>query len=95
MKALFAPLLLLVMLGPSLSALGAGPPEPDGKAAFRMILSQADLNKDGRLSAAECHAMWKDKRMAQKNCSFWDVDKDGVITEAEYVRQASSLGKKR
>lgn len=97
MKALSVPLLLLVMLGPlpSPPALGAGPPEPDGKAAFRMILSQADANKDGKLSAAECQAMWKDKRMAQKNCSFWDVDKDGLITEAEYVRQASSLGRKR
>ena len=95
MKALFARPLLVLMLATALPGHAAGPPEPDGKAAYRMILSQADTNKDGKLSAAECHAMWKDKTMAQKNCSFWDVDKDGLITEAEYVRQASSFGRKR
>jgi Ca2+-binding EF-hand superfamily protein len=76
-------------------AWAAGPPEHNIREAFRMILSQADTNKDGKLSAAECRAMWKDKGTADKNCGFWDVDKDGVITEAEYVQQASSFGKKK
>ena len=95
MKALPVLPWLLMMLGLSLPARAAGPPVPDSQAAYRMILSQADVNKDGRLSAAECQAMWKDKTVAQKNCAFWDVDKDGLITEAEYVRQTSSFGKKR
>lgn len=30
-----------------------------------------------------------------EDCSFWDADKDGFITEAEYVKQASSFGTKR
>ena len=95
MKALFARPLLVLMLATALPGHAAGPPEPDGKAAYRMILSQADTNKDGKLSAAECRAMWKDKDIAEKNCGFWDVDKDGFITEAEYVKQGSSFGKKK
>jgi|GEM_PF-3460213 len=30
--------------------------------------------------------------MATKNCTFWDVNKDGFITEDEYVKQGMSLG---
>ena len=47
------------------------------------------------ISAAECMAIYKDKGTAEKNCSFWDVDKDGTITEEEYVQQALSMGKKK
>lgn len=73
----------------------AGPPEDNIRQAYRMILSQADANKDGRLSAAECMAIYKDKSTAEKNCSFWDANKDGTITEEEYVKQALSMGKKK
>ncbi len=76
-------------------ALAAGPSELNIRDAFKMILSQADVNKDGKLSAAECRAMWKDSLTAEKNCGFWDVDKDGVITEDEYVKQASGFGRKK
>lgn len=69
--------------------------EQRARDAFRMILEQADTNKDGKLSMAECMAMYKDKNMAEKNCTFWDINKDGIITEDEYVKQASSLGKKK
>lgn len=73
----------------------AGPSEDNIRQAYRMILSQADANKDGRLSAAECMAIYKDKSTAEKNCSFWDANKDGTITEEEYVKQALSMGKKK
>jgi len=73
----------------------AGPPEQNIREAYRMILSQVDANKDGKLSVAECMAIYKDKGMAKRNCTFWDADKDGIITEAEYVRQGSNLGKKK
>ena len=63
--------------------------------AFNMILSQTDTNKDEKLSVTECQAIYKDKNMAEKNCTFWDINKDGIITEDEYVKQASSLGKKK
>lgn len=76
-------------------AYAAGPPEDNIRQAYRMILSQADANKDGRLSAAECMAIYKDKSTAEKNCSFWDANKDGTITEEEYVKQALSMGKKK
>jgi hypothetical protein len=73
----------------------AGPSEDNIRQAYRMILSQADSDKDGKLSTAECLAIYKDKSTAEKNCSFWDVDKDGTITEGEYVQQALSMGKKK
>jgi hypothetical protein len=73
----------------------AGPSEDNIRQAYRMILSQADANKDGKLSAAECMAIFKDKSAAEKNCSFWDIDKDGIITEDEYVQQALNIGKKK
>jgi EF hand len=73
----------------------AGLPEKNIREAYKMILSQADTNKDGKLSVAECMAGYKDKSMAEKNCTFWDADKDGIITEDEYVKQVSNLGKKK
>ncbi|MBK6469238.1 MAG: hypothetical protein IPF94_00530 [Betaproteobacteria bacterium] len=95
MKAVIAFAAGLTTLAAASQAFAAGPPEQNIRQAYQMILSQADTNKDGKLSAAECRAMWKDKDAAEKNCGFWDVDKDGVITEAEYVKQASSFGRKK
>lgn len=95
MKTFMALAAGLAMLAVALQADPAGPPELTRRQAYQMILSQADTNKDGKLSAAECRAMWKDKDTAEKNCGFWDVDKDGVITEAEYVKQGSSFGKRK
>ena len=40
-------------------------------------------------------AIYKDKSTAEKNCSFWDANKDGTVTEEEYVQQALSMGKKK
>lgn len=95
MKTFIALAAGLTMLAVAFQAGAAGPLEHNSRQAYQMILSQADTNKDGKLSAAECRAMWKDQGTAEKNCGFWDADKDGVITEAEYVKQASSFGKKK
>jgi len=73
----------------------AGPPEQNSRKAFQMILSQVDANKDGKLSVAECKRIYTDKLLAEKHCTFWDADKDGVITEDEYVKQGASLSKKK
>jgi hypothetical protein len=81
----------MVMVSPGYAAA----PEQNIRQAFKMILSQADANKDGKLSVEECMSIYKDKGMAEKNCTFWDVDKDGTITEDEYVMQASNMGKKK
>jgi hypothetical protein len=73
----------------------AGPPEQNIREAYKMILPQGDANKDGKFSVTECMALYKDKSIAERNCTFWDVDKDGIITEDEYVKQVSSIGKKK
>jgi len=92
LTVLAAILLVFVITAPVFSE---GPPEQNTREAYRMILSQADTNRDGKLSATECKAIYRDKKMAEKNCTFWDVNRDGTITEEEYVRQALSLGKKK
>ena len=63
--------------------------------AYKQILAEADKDKDGNLSLAECKAMWKDAATGEKNCTFWDADHDGAITEDEYVSQAKSIQRKR
>jgi hypothetical protein len=73
----------------------AGPSDELARDAFRQIVSQADTNRDGKLSLAECKAIYKDAAMAERNCTFWDVNKDGTITEDEYASQAMSMGKRK
>jgi hypothetical protein len=75
------------------NAQGVGPSDARTKAAFKTILSTADTNKDGKLSLQECYAGWKDKKMAEKNCKYWDANGDGTITEDEYVKQSKKLMK--
>jgi len=94
MKTVIAPVAFLLTLTGLTPGLAAGPPEQNIREAYKMILSQADANKDDVLSAAECRAIWKDPHIAEKKCGFWDVDKDGLITEAEYVKQGSGFGRK-
>jgi hypothetical protein len=31
--------------------------------------------------------------MAEKNCNYWDANKDGIITEDEYVKQGMKDGR--
>lgn len=95
MKCVIASATLFIVSVSVSPGYAAGPPEQNIREAYKMILSQVDANKDGKLSVAECMAIYKDKSMAKKNCTFWDVDKDGTITEAEYVKQGSSFGKKK
>jgi hypothetical protein len=72
----------------------AGPSDAGAKKAFQQIMAAADTNKDGKLTVEECMAMFKNKKMGETNCKFWDANKDGVITEAEYVAQARKQMKK-
>ncbi|MBI4688175.1 MAG: hypothetical protein HY756_10440 [Nitrospirae bacterium] len=85
-------LITVVIVSPGRTA---GPPEKNIREAYKLLLSQLDANKDGKLSVAECKIIYKDKSTAEKNCTFWDADKDGIITEDEYVKQGSSLGRKK
>jgi Ca2+-binding EF-hand superfamily protein len=72
-----------------------GLPDEMARNAYKQVLFEADKNKDGKLSVAECKAMFKDKIKGEKNCDFWDADHDGLITEEEYVSQVMSLRKKK
>jgi hypothetical protein len=72
----------------------AGPTDQMIKNAFQQIKASADTDKDGKLTVSECKAIYKDKNKAEKNCTFWDANKDGIVTEEEYVSQAKNIGKK-
>ena len=95
MKRIIVSATMLITLMTLSPCHAAGPPENQMRNAYRMLLTQVDVNKDGVLSVAECMSIYTDKGMAEKNCTFWDADKDGVIKEDEYVQQAQSLGKKK
>ena len=75
-------------------AKAVGPSDEHLKSAYRMLLEQVDANKDGKISLAECMSIYKNPSMAEKNCMFWDADKDGLIKEDEYVSQVRSIGNK-
>jgi Ca2+-binding EF-hand superfamily protein len=94
MKGIVVLVVLVVSMG-VFSTVNADEREANARNAFKMILSQADTNGDGKLSMDECMGIYKDKDMAKKNCTFWDVNKDGIITEDEYVKQAMSMGSKK
>ena len=89
--------LAMIVIGVSAVSVihSAGPSDEMIRDAYKQILAGADANKDGKLSVSECKAMWKDKAKAEKNCTFWDANGDGVITEDEYVQQAKGIGKKK
>ncbi len=64
------------------------------KKAYRDLLKAADKNHDGKLSKAETYAMWKDKNVAENNYKSWDTNKDGYITEEEYVNTVMKITKR-
>ena len=88
-------LVFIVITSNVFTSHSAGPSEERIRSAYRLILSEADTNKDGKLSVSECKAGYEDPAMADKNCKYWDADNDGVITEDEYVKQGMSFGKKK
>jgi Ca2+-binding EF-hand superfamily protein len=88
-------LVFIVMTSTVFTSHSAEPSDERIRSAYRLILSEADANKDGKLSVSECKAGYKDPAMAEKNCKFWDADNDGIITEDEYVRQGMSFRKKK
>jgi len=73
----------------------AGPSDEMARNAYKQILQETDKNKDGKLSLAECKAMWKDNTTGDKKCGFWDANHDGTITEDEYAAQAMSIQRRR
>jgi hypothetical protein len=92
------PILVLVFLtivGTVSFVRSAGPSDEMARNAYKQILLEADKNKDGKLSPAECKAMFKDNARGERNCGFWDANHDGTITEDEYVAQAMSTQRNR
>ena len=88
-------LVFIIMVSTVSIGQSTGPSEERARSAYELILSQTDTNKDGKLSVSECKAIYKDPALADKNCNFWDANKDGIITEEEYVKQGMGLGKKK
>jgi hypothetical protein len=93
LSALLALLTVFACYG-LVSARAPGPPEELVRKAFQNVKTEADSNKDGKLTVDECIAIFKDKSKGEKNCKFWDANKDGTITEDEYVSQVRSIGRR-
>jgi Ca2+-binding EF-hand superfamily protein len=69
--------------------------EQSARNAYKELLKETDKNKDGKISKTEFYAIWKDKKSAEEKFKFWDLNKDGFITEEEYVKAVLSIGKKK
>ena len=65
-----------------------GPTDDEFKAMFRDLLASGDANHDGKLTLAECLAISRSNAKVSRDCRSWDLNGDGVITEAEYVKQS-------
>lgn len=94
MKKRIASTALLLIVTIAAPGYTAGPPADNARNVFKMLLEQVDANKDGELSVAECMNIYTTRSVAEKNCTFWDVDRDGIIKEDEYVQQTQNIGKK-
>lgn len=62
--------------------------------AFKELLTNADKNRDGKLSKAEFMKIWRDKNTGEKNWKMWDTNKDGYVTEEEYVNAVVNIQKR-
>jgi Ca2+-binding EF-hand superfamily protein len=69
--------------------------EKNIRQAYKDLLKETDKDKDGKISKAEYFAIWKDKKVAEEKYKPWDINKDGYITEDEYVKVAMDMGKKK
>jgi Ca2+-binding EF-hand superfamily protein len=69
--------------------------EKVARKAYKLLLEETDKNKDGKISKAEFFAIWKDKKIAEEKFIFWDTNKDGYITEEEYVKAVGSITTKK
>ena len=68
--------------------------EEFARSAYKKLLAEVDKNRDGKLSKAEHQMIWKDKVEAEKSFKMWDLNKDGFITEQEYVKAITDMGRK-
>jgi len=88
-------LVLFIILLLSFLLLGSNSFSQDMKKAaqnaFKEILKSSDKNKDGKLSKAEFMTLWKDKNTGEKNWKTWDTNKDGYVTEEEYVKAVGNM----
>jgi hypothetical protein len=69
--------------------------EKNVRKVYKDLLKETDKNKDGKISKDEFYAIWKDKKVADKNYKAWDTNKDGYIVEDEYVKAVMDITKKK
>ena len=62
------------------------------KEAFQEICLTLGKDKDGKLSKVEFQGMYRDADMTESKFQTWDVDRDGYLTEAEYVSVVAKIG---
>jgi Ca2+-binding EF-hand superfamily protein len=68
--------------------------EAAAKNAYKTLLEELDKDHDGQLSKAEFMAAWKDPAVGEEKYQTWDTNKDGYITEAEYVAAVNQITSK-
>ena len=96
MKTFIIPVVISSMAVSTLClAQGQKDMEKSARQAYKEVLKETDKDKDGKISKTEFYAIWKDKKVAEKNFKSWDTNKDNFITEDEYVKAVMAIGKKK
>jgi hypothetical protein len=78
--------------------IGTGPvfaqiPEHVIKDAYKKLLTEVDKNRDAKISKAEHSLLWKDSAKAESNWKMWDLNKDGFVTEEEYIKAIRNMAR--
>jgi hypothetical protein len=88
-------ILLIVVSSALFAQVSSKEMEKNVRKIYKDLLKEIDKNKDGKMSKDEFYAIWKDKKVAEKNYKAWDTNKDGFIVEDEYVKAVMDIGKKK
>jgi Ca2+-binding EF-hand superfamily protein len=88
-------ILVLTLVAPAQNPETTKAMEKAARQAYKDLLKETDKNSDGKISKTEFYAIWKDKKTAEEKYVFWDTNKDGYITEEEYVKAVVSVTNKK
>ncbi len=65
------------------------------RMVYRELLKELDKDRDGKIGKSEYMAIWKDRDYGEANYVHFDQNKDGFITEEEYIKKTELPARKK